>query len=138
MKTLLIVASIFAHDGDSLKNGKEMIRLWGIDAPELSQTCDEGTTKCGKEARDRLQALIKQGPVVCVELDRDRWKRPISKCTVNDIDLSEQMVLEGFALAYRKYSTDYIEEEDLARKEKKGLWSGTFIEPWLWRKGERW
>ncbi len=47
------------------------------------------------------------------------------------------MVSEGWALAYRKYSKDYVAAEDAAREAGKGLWRGKFVPPWDWRRGER-
>jgi endonuclease YncB( thermonuclease family) len=44
------------------------------------------------------------------------------------------MVREGWALAYREYSTDYVPQEQEARAAKRGLWNETFIDPWDWRK----
>jgi endonuclease YncB( thermonuclease family) len=44
------------------------------------------------------------------------------------------MVKSGWALAYRKYSNDYIKEEEEAKKKKIGLWAGEFIPPWKWRR----
>jgi len=44
------------------------------------------------------------------------------------------MVRNGYAVAYRRYSTDYIEDENYAQKKKIGLWSGYFIHPQKWRK----
>ena len=47
-------------DGDSLIVGRHEIRLPGIDAPELSQTCvrDSQPWDCGKAAADQLNKLI--------------------------------------------------------------------------------
>jgi hypothetical protein len=39
----------------------------------------------------------------------------------------------GWALAYRRYSMDYVAAEDEARKAKRGMWRGTFVKPWEWR-----
>jgi hypothetical protein len=43
------------------------------------------------------------------------------------------MVREGLALAFVKYSRDYVDDEVTARKQHKGLWAGAFIAPWDWR-----
>ena len=40
-------------------------------------------------------------------------------------------------LAYRKYSSKYIQYEKEAKINKAGIWSGKFIEPWNWRRGAR-
>ena len=44
------------------------------------------------------------------------------------------MVREGWAIAYRYYSKDYVNEEEIAKAEKKGIWQGSFVEPYIWRK----
>ena len=44
------------------------------------------------------------------------------------------MVLNGYAVAYRKYSKKFVSQENLAKKDKLGLWAGTFEMPWDWRK----
>jgi endonuclease YncB( thermonuclease family) len=44
------------------------------------------------------------------------------------------MVESGFALAYRRFGTDYIEYEADAHKARAGMWSGTFLAPWVWRR----
>jgi endonuclease YncB( thermonuclease family) len=43
-------------------------------------------------------------------------------------------VRNGYAIAYRLYSKDYILDEDFAEINKLGLWSGTFLIPEKWRK----
>ena len=47
------------------------------------------------------------------------------------------MVLNGWALAYRRYSTAYVLHEDGARLAKAGMWQGAFVPPWDWRRGKR-
>ena len=43
----------------------------------------------------------------------------------------------GWAQAYRRYSPDYIRQEDTASRSKVGIWQGEFIAPWDWRRGKR-
>ena len=48
-------------DGDSLRSGKLRIRIFGIDAPELKQQCQDqnGTAwDCGLAARQQLENLL--------------------------------------------------------------------------------
>ena len=47
------------------------------------------------------------------------------------------MVRRGLAIAYRKYSLDYVDEENVAKRYAMGLWGGEFVMPWDWRKGVR-
>ena len=44
------------------------------------------------------------------------------------------MVRNGYAVAFRKYSKKYVSDEMIAKKNKLGLWKGTFEMPWKWRK----
>lgn len=43
----------------------------------------------------------------------------------------------GYALAYRRYTLDYVDEEDAARDAGAGIWQGEFVAPWEWRRGKR-
>lgn len=45
--------------------------------------------------------------------------------------------VNGWALAYQEYSTDYVEQETAARVAGAGIWRGQFVPPWDWRRGER-
>jgi len=49
-------------------------------------------------------------------------------------NMNEFMVKNGWAIAYRFYSKDYTESEDKAKKDKVGIWQGSFQEPYLFRK----
>lgn len=131
-----------AQDGDSLKWDGTSIRLYGIDAPELSQTCknkNDDLWKCGRDAREAMKDMVKNG-VVCEQEDYDsKYNRPVAICMSKDgVDVGQQLVRQGLALAYRHYSDKYVKDEDIARAEGVGMWSGKFIEPWQWRRGERW
>ena len=44
------------------------------------------------------------------------------------------MVINGWAIAYRYYSLDYVKEEIIAKSKKVGVWIGEFEEPYLYRK----
>jgi endonuclease YncB( thermonuclease family) len=52
-------------------------------------------------------------------------------------DLNAWMVRHGHAVAYRRYSLDYVGAEEAARQEGVGIWAGRFVFPWRWRRGER-
>ena len=45
-----------------------------------------------------------------------------------------QIGTQGWAVAFRKYSRDYVDAEDEARATGRGLWRGDFEPPWDWRK----
>jgi endonuclease YncB( thermonuclease family) len=124
-------------DGDTIKILNKRIRFHGIDTPEKKQICIKNAIeyRCGQEATDALIKKINGKPIACKVQDKlDRYKRYIGVCFLEDIDLNKWMVRNGYAVAYRKYSKDYIEDENYAKKNKIGLWSGKFIHPEKWRK----
>ena len=126
-------------DGDSLKVLGHRVRLHGIDAPESTQTCrTEGQPwSCGRAVTTALRKRLAGRPVACEERDRDRYGRIVAVCRVAGEDLNAWMVSQGWALAYRKYSTDYVSQERAAKAARRGLWRGAFVPPWDWRRGKR-
>ena len=132
------IASVI--DGDTIELHGERIRLFGIDAAESSQLCEDAAGKayrCGQQAALALADRIGRQTVRCEGKDRDRYGRLVAICYLGDEDLDAWMVLQGLALAFRKYSTLYVPQEDEARLAKRGLWSGSFEMPWEWRKAHR-
>ncbi|MDC0627944.1 thermonuclease family protein [Pelagibacteraceae bacterium] len=124
-------------DGDTIKILNKRIRLYGVDAPEKKQICIKNSQeyRCGQEATNALIKKVNEKTVVCKVQDKlDRYKRYIGVCFLGDIDLNKWMVRNGYAVAYRRYSKDYVDDENYAKKNKIGLWSGNFIHPEKWRK----
>ncbi len=124
-------------DGDSLRSGVLKIRLHGIDAPELKQTCidNQGASwPCGRAAREAMAEIATTAPLRCVLMDVDRYGRLIMRCFAGRTDIAEHLVANGLALAYRRYSTDYVAAETTARRHRRGVWSGEFEAPWDWRR----
>ncbi|MBB3317886.1 endonuclease YncB(thermonuclease family) [Rhizobium sp. BK181] len=116
-----------AADGDSLNLGNERMRLHGIDAPELSQTCERAgdVWTCGQEAKRALQRLVGAVDTQCAGTERDRFDRLLVICRAGGVDLNAAMVRSGMAVSYGAYG----DEERQARMEKVGLWAGTFEMP---------
>jgi endonuclease YncB( thermonuclease family) len=124
-------------DGDTLVINGTRIRLHGIDAPESKQTCQRDGIDwlCGQEASKALRDYVGDTDLRCERLDTDRYGRMVAKCFMpNGTDIGEWMVSNGWALAYRRYSKDYVDEEADAKTAKRGLWLGEFVEPWEWRR----
>jgi len=126
-------------DGDTLKIHGIKHRLQQIDAPEHDQTCrKEGVTwMCGAESAQHLRKLIRSRPVYCESNGKDPYGRYLSVCFVGKRNLNAEMVGSGYALAYRKYGSDYVEFEEHAKEKQLGLWAGTFVEPWRYRQMPR-
>ena len=140
LSTVLSSKTIFGNanviDGDTIHINKNKIRLHAIDAPEINQTCNKNSRvwNCGVESTKFLKELIGNNKIECITQGKDRYNRFIGICYKDNLDLNSEMVLNGWAIAYRYYSKDYVEEEEEAKQEKKGIWIGNFEEPYLFRK----
>jgi endonuclease YncB( thermonuclease family) len=128
-----------AQDGDSLMVDGTRVRLFGIDAPELDQSCrrDGQSWNCGSAAQEQLANLVTGKMTMCTVVDTDQYGRQVARCSVGSIDINRTMVASGFAVAYRKYSTDFVAAEASAKAAHLGLWAGTFELPSQYRHDER-
>lgn len=126
-----VAGQVRVIDGDTLRIAGERIRLAGIDAPETGQTCRiEGlVSACGQEAGLYLAELTREGNVSCRGNERDRYGRLLARCVAGETDINSAMVRAGWAVAYG----DYAGEQNLASREKIGLWAGAFDMPSDWR-----
>jgi len=127
-------------DGDSLVIRGKPVRLHGIDAPEGRQECldaDRRSWPCGREATKALKGHVDGQSVRCEPEEVDAYKRIVATCFLGKQDLSEWMTLRGWAVAYRRYSSHYVQDELRARMNQAGIWSGDFEEPEDWRRSRR-
>ncbi len=134
-----LIGDVRVIDGDTLAVAGQHIRLEGIDAPESRQTCsrDGRQWACGKAATQAMRKLVGRNTLRCRVSGRGKYGRAIGACFANGRDLQQELVRQGLALAYRRYSTRYVPDEDAAREAQRGLWSGSFIEPWRWRRHQQ-
>lgn len=118
-------------DGDTFELNGKKIRLYGIDAFEKGQKCYKHNDEfdCGKLSLEHLTFLLTGKNIECTHQSYDRYSRSISICNVDGIDISKMMVRQGWAKAYKKYSSNYVQDEEFAQKEKLGAWSKEFISP---------
>ena len=132
-------------DGDTIKINSDKIRFFGIDSPEQKQLCNKtylsifaiSFTKnypCGKISTNKLKNFINNKLVTCKFSKIDRYKRLIAECFKDKTNVNAWMVRNGYAVAYLKYSKKFVSQENIAKKNKAGLWIGTFEMPWEWRK----
>jgi endonuclease YncB( thermonuclease family) len=129
-----------AIDGDSLRKGDGEFRLFGIDAPELQQTCANrmgGDYPCGREAQRALARLIKGHDLACIIRETDRYGRGIADCAAGGVDINAAMVRQGWAIAFHRPASPYTREEAEARKAERGIWQGSFEDPQSWRDAHR-
>lgn len=125
---LLFMSILFAdpikiikiYDGDTItaltsQKEKIKIRLYGIDAPELKQPF-------GKASKRHLIDLILNKSLNINEKGKDKYGRTLAVLHNGDQDINAQMVIDGYAWAYDKFSKDYVAFQQKAQALKKGLW----------------
>jgi len=121
-------------DGDSLEIGGTRIRLEGIDAPELEQTCTDSkgwSWPCGRAATRELRAHIHGQELDCDNLGLDRYQRVLAVCALPDgSGINPWLVQQGWAVAS---GLAYDSEQSEAQSAHRGIWAGSFMPPWQWR-----
>lgn len=128
----LITGRTTVIDGDTLDMDGLRIRLYGVDAPEFEQTCtlNTGATwACGIEAREALAEKLDNQNISCEQKDVDRYRRSVAVCRLNDVDINAWLVASGWAVAYREFSSDYIDAEAAASSARLNIWRGNFKSP---------
>ena len=136
------------NDANTVEARETRIRLFGIDAPELTQEClmNGIPYPCGILASAYLNRLVIGRRLMCHtrELsDGITWGRcGDSDRSGNNFQpdtktLNEQMVLAGWAMASRDQTKDFVDAETEAQQEKRGMWAGDFVRPADWRDGKR-
>ena len=159
-KPVQLKGAAYVQDGDTLKIGNQWVRMVGIDAPEIDQSCSlktNPTWACGAEAASELHRKVAGQTVTCIGKQFDLYKRLLATCylgTVPEvpakpapvvptasgtappraINLNQWMVRSGWATAYRYFSHIYVADEDYAKSRRQNIWSSHFIEPYYWRK----
>jgi len=108
-----------AIDGDTLSLNGQTIRLYGIDAPELKQTC--GNWPAGELAQEALASMLIGHQVICEGKGQDRYGRTLAVCKVDGFDLGAEMIRSGMAWAFTRYSVDYLSQEIEAKTAGRGV-----------------
>lgn len=118
-----------AVDGDTLDMLGMRVRIQGIDAPELHQTCvrQERPWPCGEASRQALATAVSGRSVACTARSRDRYARPVARCTVDGVDLGARQIAAGMAISFGRGA--YEAEQATARAAGRGIWAGSFQRP---------
>jgi len=126
-------------DGDTIRimhrGREEKIRLFGVDAPEMSQPYGN--------AAKRFTSQMVFGKTVTVDVrTQDRYGRTVGWVKTEDGRLLDvELVRAGLAWWYQYYDPDdqkLAKLEASARKAKRGLWQqSNSIPPWEYRRVER-
>lgn len=128
------------RSGYLFRLNNHFIKLYGIDAPDPSQTCiDRAGEKypCGKLAKNKLKQLIFNKEIQCSLLATDGAGNYVATCKMDIYDIGAVMVSSGWAVANRISTDVYIPYEQKARQKRSGLWEGKFTAPWLSRRSAK-
>ena len=123
-------------DGDTIKLAGTTYRLWGIDAAETHQLCADGWA-AGRAATEYMADLVRGHTVECEPKTKDRYGRTVAICRADGRDLGAAMVSAGMALAFVRYSRDYVEQEAAAKSQRLGVHVHDCEKPWDWRARNR-
>ena len=134
-------------DGDTLFLDNQKLGLYGIDAPEIGQPCKimgkDEYWDCGKKAADVLRSLVADG-ITCEPIGNepdDRGRHP-AICHHGPYEINAEMIVRGYAvtdhlaiiLDRQGPAYDYSVLQDAAERLERGIWSGRFESPAIWRR----
>lgn len=125
-----------ALEGDLVSVNGSVVRLWGIDAPEVGQTCETLRHKsydCFTISKNALANIIGKNQITCYIRGSDVKGQQVGTCAVQELDLAALMVRAGWALSFHSLSPQYARLEGEAQAAKRGLWNGFAETPWSWR-----
>lgn len=123
-------------DGDRIHVGGVIYRLWGIDAPQSKQTCENGWP-AGQEAIKAMRALVEGRTITCDARGTDRHGRTIGLCSADGMDLGASMIRAGMAWAFVRDSYEYFDLEHDARNKRRGVHAHACQPAWEWRAQQR-
>jgi endonuclease YncB( thermonuclease family) len=128
----------YCHDGDTCRvrvaNAMWVsVRLAGIDAPEVASRGGRGKKKndgqsMGQDAKDFLNKSVQGKNVLLRQVDLDPYNRPVVVLESDGKAINIRLIEEGLAEVYRGKTkrldkAPYLDAEEKAKKEKKGIWS---------------
>lgn len=111
-----------------------------FDTPEQARKCKKangGSWRCGVEVTKALRAIVLGANVSCDNRGRGDQGRIIAVCHAGNININEQLVRQGLAWAFVKFSKDYVGLEEAARSAGIGVWQAVTESPWDFR-ARRW
>lgn len=117
--------------GDTLSINGQNFRLYGIDAIEFHQFCyvDGQPWACGAPAIRQFQTVAELGITTCEPTGETIGDFAWAVCELDGLDLAEDLVRQGLAIALRDQTDMYAVAEDEAREAGEGIWEGTFVAP---------
>lgn len=129
-----IVGAARVIDGDTVRIGSVRIRIQGIDAPEMDDSClspDGSGWACGVWATEVARDRFGGRRLVCHDLGERSFDRVVARCMDGDEDFAEVMLRKGAARACERFarqhahSQGYMALETAAEAAGVGIFAGT-------------
>jgi endonuclease YncB( thermonuclease family) len=135
-----ISGTVEVSDGDSWRIGDRRLRLHGIDAPEMAQTCTRPSGQvwaCGAWSTGAARRQFQGRQADCEVRAFDHYGRSVVRCRVGGVDAGAVLVTSGAAFAYPEYSADYVAAERHAAAARRGLHGSWTEKPSVYRSQRR-
>lgn len=123
--------------GDTLTLNGRVVKLFGVAAPDISQTCADSSGrgyKCGYQAVSWLSGWLADNEVSCHIISEDERGVLVGVCMLGAYDIGAALVNSGWAVADVRQTQIYLPYQNQALANKRGLWQGEFYMPWDWEK----
>ncbi len=129
-----------AITGDTLRIDGRLVRLAGIESPEISQVCRNRRNRawrCGQSAHRALRRILGRRTVLCTDVVEIEGRRLQATCRIGSQDIAMAIVEKGYAFAQGGLLKTYAAAEAAAREAKRGVWQGEAQRPAEYR-ARRW
>ena len=127
---------VLAVEGDLISVNGALVRLYGIDAPELGQICYTRIGRaydCGEASRAMLDRVLGANQVACTVYSQLTTEEQVGRCFVGQTDIATILVRAGWAFTLPSLSNRYEGAQARAQARRAGVWSGRATRPWIWR-----
>jgi len=133
-------------DGDTLQvvagGTKTIVRLVGIDAPEVSHSKNQPGQPFGKAATKYLAAMVLNKTVEIKPYGPDRYGRTLAEVFLGARNINIEMIQAGLSEGYRGKPASgldmapYRKAEEEAKAAKRGMWvlAEKYVSPRDWRR----
>ena len=124
-------------NGDTITLNGRIVNLFGVAAPDISQTCADGRGRgyrCGQQSIHWLSGWLSDNNIRCHILGEDKQGVLTGVCMLGQYDIGAAIVNAGWAVADTRQTKIYLVYQNQAIQNKRGLWQGKFYMPWDWQK----
>ena len=123
--------------GDTMTMNGRVIKLFGIAAPDISQTCADASGRgyrCGQQSIAWLSDWLADNEVECHIISEDERGVLTGVCLLGPYDIGAALTNAGWAVADTRQTQIYRPYQQQAVNNRRGLWQGNFYMPWDWKK----